>query len=167
MPEVVPIVDEHDHIIGSEKLSVVHTRGLLHRETYVYLINEKRVLLQMRADNGLWDHSAAGHFPVNESYLEGAMRELREELGLTVSPEEFQEIAFELFESRRSVRNNVRFARVFLVRLNLPLKSIKIDPNEVKKVKYFDKPAVEDLLEGVTVTDSARYILKKYILPLI
>ena len=81
--ELIPVVDENDELISNEPISDVHTKGLLHRETFVYLINHRGVLLQQRSDNGLWDHSAAGHFPSTETYLEGAQREFREELGVT------------------------------------------------------------------------------------
>ena len=89
--EKISHVDENDNIIGEITREQANSQGLLHREAYTYLINSKnQVLLQRRADNGRWDHSAAGHFPPSETYLQGAKREFLEELGIDIPTSEFE-----------------------------------------------------------------------------
>ncbi len=56
---------------------------------YVYLRRDDRVLLQRRAGTGFMDGrwaAAAGHVEAGESVVRAAVREVREELGVHVSP---------------------------------------------------------------------------------
>ena len=83
--EIIAVVDENDKVIGEATRKEIHQNGLIHRETAVYIINSNNhVLIQRRADNHLWDTTCSGHFPVNQSYLDAAVRETKEELGLNI-----------------------------------------------------------------------------------
>jgi isopentenyldiphosphate isomerase len=169
MAEFVAVVDEHDVVVGVEALDKVHERGILHREAYVYLINSRReVLLQRRADNGLWDHSAAGHFSKDETYVQGALREFEEELGVKIDVEDLHEIASERLETAKPNKKNVRFVKVFLVRKDIPLERFKIDRGEVAAVKFFTEEGVQDLLrQPDLLTGSAKFLIEKYVLNLL
>lgn len=82
------IVDDHDEVIGKEKRSVVHAKGLKHRAVHILVWDSNgRLFLQkrsMRKDEfpGKWDTSSAGHLDAGESYDHSAERELKEELGI-------------------------------------------------------------------------------------
>lgn len=58
--------------------------------SYVYLIRDSEVLLQLRQNTGYmdghWTAGAAGHVEPGETALHAAIRELQEELGLSVEP---------------------------------------------------------------------------------
>lgn len=163
--EIVAVVNDKDEVISSKELQEVHKLGLFHREVFVYLINDKKeVLLQKRADEGVWDHSAAGHFSLEESYLMGAIRELYEEIGLKVSEEELKEIGYEFFSTIKKDRKNLRFGKIFLVQKNVSLTDLRLDSNEVLEVKFFKK---EELKQLKNIKDKARYVLEKYIFNLI
>jgi isopentenyldiphosphate isomerase len=89
--EIFDVVDEHDVVTGQNTRSEVHRLGLMHRATHVlvfdtrgHLFLQKRSLLKDRQP-GLWDSSASGHVDAGEDYDACAVRELREELGLTLS----------------------------------------------------------------------------------
>lgn len=78
----IPIVDEQDNIIGEEERSVVHKKGLRHREVHVWLLTEdKKIVFQKRAlDKETWpgflDATAGGHVDAEaESYQIAAERE--------------------------------------------------------------------------------------------
>ncbi|MBU0472310.1 MAG: NUDIX domain-containing protein [Nanoarchaeota archaeon] len=167
--EMIPIVNENDEIIDLKSFSDVHKLGFIHRESYVYLINFKHeVLLQKRDYTGLWNHSAAGHFSINESYIDGAKREFEEELGISINVNELKKIAYERLSSVKAHKNNVRFAEIFIIKKNIPINKFKIDPNEVKEVKYFNKQELIDLLsKNDLVANTATKIIKKYILKII
>ncbi len=87
--EIFDIVNDHDEVIGRLPRSKVHRDGLKHRATHVLVFNSRGdVFLQKRSwkkDNspGVWDSSASGHVDSGEEYDPCAVRELREELGLT------------------------------------------------------------------------------------
>src|SRR5579859_5510227 len=89
--EIFDVVNEHDEVIDHRPRSEVHRRGLMHRATHVLVFNARgQVFLQKRSlskdrQPGLWDSSASGHVDTGESYDVCAMRELREEIGLSLS----------------------------------------------------------------------------------
>jgi len=89
--EIFDVVNERDEIIGREKRSQIHARGLMHRAVHVLVFNslgqlflQRRSMLKDRQP-GLWDSSASGHVDCGEEYDACALRELREELNLQPS----------------------------------------------------------------------------------
>jgi isopentenyl-diphosphate delta-isomerase type 1 len=85
--EIFDVVDANDQVIGQERRSEVHRRGLRHRAVHILVFNARGDLfLQKRSmvkDTfpGAWDSSASGHVDTGETYDACAVRELREELG--------------------------------------------------------------------------------------
>ena len=68
----------------------VHEQGLRHRDVHVWITNGRDLLQQQRHQDksimpGAWDISVGGHVGAGESYVDAAIRESREELGLTIS----------------------------------------------------------------------------------
>jgi isopentenyl-diphosphate delta-isomerase type 1 len=88
--EIFDVVDERDHIVGQERRSEVHRRNLRHRAVHVLVFNSKgELFLQKRSmakDTfpGAWDSSASGHLCSGEDYDPCAVRELQEEIGLSL-----------------------------------------------------------------------------------
>lgn len=88
--EIFDVVNERDEVIGRQTRREVHRLGLMHRAVHVLVFNrcgqvflQKRSLLKDRQP-GLWDSSASGHLDSGESYDACAIRELREEIGLSL-----------------------------------------------------------------------------------
>ncbi|MCX6903042.1 MAG: NUDIX domain-containing protein [Verrucomicrobia bacterium] len=87
--EIFDVVNPRDEVIGQERRSEVHRLGLMHRATHVLVFNGRgEIFLQKRSMTkdrhpGAWDSSASGHVDTGEEYDACAVRELREELGLT------------------------------------------------------------------------------------
>ena len=96
--ELLSVVDESDKVIGVEKRGIIHAKGLLHRAVHILVFNPKgEIYLQkrsMRKDSspGKWDSSSSGHVDAGEEYLQSAVRELDEELGISVSPYDLKSI---------------------------------------------------------------------------
>jgi isopentenyl-diphosphate delta-isomerase type 1 len=89
--ELLDVVDEDDRIVGVKTRAEIHALGLMHRSVHILVFNSQdQLFIQKRSmskDNapGLWDSSAAGHVDSGEEYHSCAIRELGEELGITVS----------------------------------------------------------------------------------
>src|SRR5579859_6588548 len=89
--EIFDVVNEHDEVIDHRPRSEVHRRGLMHRAVHVLVFNGRgQVFLQKRSMSkdrqpGLWDSSASGHLDTGETYDACAVRELREEIGLSLA----------------------------------------------------------------------------------
>lgn len=89
--EIFDVVNDRDEVIGQAPRREVHARGLWHRAVHVLVFNargelflQKRSMLKDTA-RGKWDSSSSGHVDSGEDYDTCAVRELREEIGLTVS----------------------------------------------------------------------------------
>lgn len=89
--EIFDIVNERDEVTGQAPRKEVHARGLWHRAVHVLVFNSrKEVFLQKRSmlkdtAKGKWDSSSSGHVDTGEDYDACAVRELREEIGLSVA----------------------------------------------------------------------------------
>lgn len=100
MEEMFEIMDADGSFTGKLKpRSQVHRDGDLHGAAHIWvyrLIDGKaELLLQKRSDDkdsfpGCYDTSCAGHLDPGENFQEGALRELKEELGIAAVPEELQ-----------------------------------------------------------------------------
>lgn len=145
--ELIAIVDENDKVIGADTRDNVHKKGLLHREIAVLLFNKKNeMLLQKRKDNRRYGFSAAGHFSTSENYLQGAIRETKEEVGLELKENDLKEIA----KLRRDVswdglRNNL-FLKVFEAKKYLKIGDFNIDISEVDSVGFFSIKQIEKMI---------------------
>ena len=88
--ELFDIVNDRDEVVGRAPRREAHARGLLHRAVHVIIFNAAGlVFLQKRSLGkdtapGCWDSSCSGHVDAGEDYDFSAVRELGEELGLTV-----------------------------------------------------------------------------------
>lgn len=143
--EYFDVLDEHGHETGKTASAVeTHTKGLWHRVAHTWFLNSKGELLlqkrskEMKAYPGFWDISSAGHIPSGETSLNAAMREVKEELGLTLPESDFELI----FQSREgfSTNNGTYIVNehqdVYLVRKDLAIEDIQLQPSEVDEVKW-------------------------------
>ncbi len=98
--EIFDVVDADDQVTGTATRAEVHAQKLVHRAVHVFVFNKRGdLLLQKRSPlkdlcPGLWDSSVSGHLDSGEDYATAAVRELAEEMGITVesAPEEIARI---------------------------------------------------------------------------
>lgn len=89
MPEYADVVDENDVVVERRPLRECLDEGLLHRAVVIFIRNSRgEIYLQKRSPEmrfypNFWTASCTGHVSAGESYLEGGLRELTEELGIT------------------------------------------------------------------------------------
>lgn len=149
--EFIDIFDENNNYTGEVKeKQQAHEDGNFHRTAHVWIINDKNeLLLQKRSASkkshpNCWDISGAGHIRTGESVIEGAIRELREELGV-----EAEEKDFEFIATIKSTKNpkNMEFAYVYLLKCNKTIKQYIFKDEEVSEVKYVFYKDLENMVE--------------------
>lgn len=112
--ELLDVVDENDNVLGVKTRGEIHAEGLMHRAVHILVFNSSRELFiqkrSMRKDEnpGQWDSSAAGHVDSGETYLQCAIRELKEELGVVADrPLEH------LFHVQPSLQNGMEHSPIY------------------------------------------------------
>lgn len=149
MHELLDIVDVNDVVLGREIRAEVHRTGRLHRAVHMLVSNSRgEVFLQKRAASkdvnpNCWDSSAAGHIDSGEHYLEAAVRELEEELGVVCEAKDFHEF----MRREPTPSNGFEHQRFYAIRTDLPM---TLCPVEIADGRWF-KPA--DIDEWVADND--------------
>jgi isopentenyl-diphosphate Delta-isomerase len=97
MPELLDIRDEHGNLTGETMARPeVHRAEKWHGVVLVWIYNDQgQILLQRRAAHlnafpGKWDVTISGHMAASDQPRQAAVRELSEELGIYVQPEELE-----------------------------------------------------------------------------
>lgn len=92
MDELLDVVDEGDNIIGAEKRSVVHRKGLIHRTVMFFIFDsQKRIFVNRRSRlkeffKGAYSIALGGHVRSGQNYLQAAKAEAHEEAGMISEP---------------------------------------------------------------------------------
>lgn len=94
---LIDVLDEKGNPTGKSKTKAeIHEHGLWHNSSHIWIYNSNgEIMLQLRAKDkysypGLWDISVAGHTDSGETPIESAVREMKEEIGLDVTPEQLE-----------------------------------------------------------------------------
>lgn len=80
-----------------------------------------------------WDISGAGHIKAGEDVINGAIRELKEELGVYAKEEDLKLISIIKSEDEP---NNCEFAYVYLLESDNKVEDYVFEDKEVSEVKY-------------------------------
>eukprot|EP00211_Chloroparvula_japonica_P015807 CAMPEP_0119135988 /NCGR_PEP_ID=MMETSP1310-20130426/20491_1 /TAXON_ID=464262 /ORGANISM="Genus nov. species nov., Strain RCC2339" /LENGTH=185 /DNA_ID=CAMNT_0007126941 /DNA_START=152 /DNA_END=709 /DNA_ORIENTATION=- len=146
--ELFDIFDEKGKHIGTEKRGVVHKTGLWHRSVDVVLIQRRSnasplLVIQKRSPlktvaPSCWDVSCAEHLSPGESFREGAVRGLMEELGFSVSAQQLYRLrpqySAKLDDEERGIRD-YEFKELWGMDFDGDTSKIKIDEDEVVDFK--------------------------------
>lgn len=88
--ELFDIVNTNDELIGVSDRETAHKNRHIHRVVAVFVFNTSgQLYVQIhQKSGGLLDHSVGGHVSKGETYLQGALREAKEELDISQHLEE-------------------------------------------------------------------------------
>ena len=145
--ETFDVLDENGVLTGEVcTREQAHTLGLWHRTAHVWIARPSSfLLLQKRSATkesypGCWDISSAGHLDAGEEPLHGAVRELKEELGISVTGSRLRPVGVlrsERFSEPRGIRFIDReFAHIFLWETD-SLPALCLQREEVTEVRWF------------------------------
>lgn len=142
MEEFVDLLDDKGEVIGVVEKTVAHKQGLWHKVVHVWIMNSKNeILVQKRCSQkafypNVWDVSVGGHVGAGEKSLTSVIREVKEEIGLTLNPDEITYI-FTFADELKFLGKSVNeFADVFLVSKDIDISALKFQREEVETVKW-------------------------------
>ena len=151
--ELFDILNEDGSKTGAIKeRGVAHREGALHGTVHIWIVRENEksgydVLLQKRSDHkdshpGCYDISSAGHISAGDEIMESALRELWEELGLSVQPEQLElfgttHVKFEKTFYGKRFRDN-EISSDFVYRQPVDIDKLNLQESEVSEVRWMD-----------------------------
>lgn len=136
MEEVFDIFDRSGNFLGTRLKSFCHSQnpGVYHKPVWIWLTNSKKeILVQRRSKTKKWypeklDGSATGHVVAGESPLLGAVREIKEELGIDVDEKKLKFVG-------EFVADVVwEIGQVFFSNIDAKVYDFQIDKNELEEV---------------------------------
>ena len=156
--ELLDLLDENGELSGQvRERTLVHLNGDWHVRRRGDGGHD--LLLQKRSRGkdsfgGCYDISSAGHIPVGQDYLESALRELKEELGIAAEPEDLRLVGvhdgrYEGEFHGRIFKNHEK-SHVFAYEKPVEIEKLKLQKEEVESVKWM---RIEDVLAAVKAHD--------------
>lgn len=160
--EFLDIVDENGLPTGETvEREDAHRRGIRHRTSHVWLFRERngkvQLLLQKRSLNkesfpGCYDISSAGHVPAGDDYLESALRELKEELGVDALAQELVCCGTRQFETRETFNGREfwenQISKVYVLHRDMEEADFTVQREEVDSVLWMDFVKCLDMAEN-------------------
>ncbi|MDH5356132.1 MAG: NUDIX domain-containing protein [Gammaproteobacteria bacterium] len=160
--ELLDVVDENDIVVGVKTRGEIHAKGLMHRAVHILVFNSADDLfIQKRSMNkdenpGQWDSSSAGHVDSGETYLQCAIRELKEELG--VDPKQALE---HLFHVQPTLLNGFEHSAVYRC---VHDGELKLQVEEIDEGAWYSNEQMDALVSDIdsNLTEILRLIWRRY-----
>ncbi len=145
--EIITLVDKDDNVRGKIARRKAHTRDdAMHRVACVLVFNKKGdLLLQKRSKTvsmypGCWTVSSAGHVAYGDTYINTALRELEEEVGLKVVESDLENIG----QVNIPLPNDNELWQVY--KCVTDQQNFTVQRDEVDEVKFVSTDALEQLI---------------------
>ncbi len=164
MDELVDILDDQGMPTGQTALkSEAHLKGLFHPTVHVWFYTRNgKILLQQRGKNKathplLCDVSVAGHVGSGEEITHAAIRETKEEIGLTIYENDLQKVGvFKSVHAHSETLIDCEFHHTFLCELKVPLKALKKQESEVEALELI--PVIQFAEEIWGMANTTKYV---------
>lgn len=162
--ELLDVVDARDRVIDTMTRGEIHRLQRMHRAVHILVFSTSgSLLLQKRSmlkDEmaGFWDSSCAGHVESGRQYGETALRELDEELGLSVGVNQLRY----LFKMAPTPDNGMEFAAVYKLVHDGPFHAAE---DEIDELEWYEPAALAQWIDagGEGLTSGFVQIWKRYL----
>ena len=158
--EYLDIVDDNGIPTGMVvSRTKAHEKGVLHRTSHVWILRRRgaviQVLLQKRCQMkdshpGCYDISSAEHIPAGSEFISSALRELKEELGLSARADELVFCGRRRFYYQKEFHGKLfkdnQISNVYVLWRDIAAEKILFQKSEIESVKWFDFEVFEDLI---------------------
>lgn len=152
--EYFDVLDENGNKTGKIKLrSEVHRDGDWHKVVHIWILNNKGdVLLQRRCATkdsypNMLDISCAGHLSVGDDSLNGAIRELKEELNLDIKPDDLQFIKTLKNSSKYTEKFiNNEFADLYILMTDKTIEDMNYQESEISEIFFIPYKKFKEMI---------------------
>lgn len=140
--------------------TAAHENGILHAAVHIYIYRKRddryEILLQKRADDkdsfpSCYDTSCAGHVSSGDDFISTALKELREELGITISESKLIHAFDQLVEKINVFYSKTfidrEYNKVYLLHYDAPESAFIFQKEEISALKWIDADALLKELE--------------------
>lgn len=163
--EYLDIVDESGKPTGEViERTEAHRTGVLHRTAHVWIARRKdgrvQLLLQKRCMNkdsfpGCYDISSAGHIPAGQEYADSALRELKEELGVEIAPDELIPCGRKRLDMQGIFHGEPyldrQISQVYLLWLDREESGFRVQQEEIDSVMWMDFSACKQAVVQMSI----------------
>ncbi len=170
MDELVDVLDVNRNRTGKKvSKSDAHKNGWFQLTVHIWFYTKnKYVLLQQRAKNKdthplLWDVSVAGQIGANEDILDSAIRETKEEIGLTIFKTDLKKIGcFKSVEIHTTNLIDCEYHHTYICELKIALEYLQKQNSEVEALQLMSLKQFKKELQDIEL--SKKYVphSKKY-----
>lgn len=159
--ELWDLYDRQRQLIGNDHIRGERIpNGCYHLVVHVWIRNNNdEYLISQRSTNCsrfplMWE-CVGGSVLKGEDSLAGALREVKEEVGITLSPESGRLLSSEVRECFQDIRDIWLFEYAGSVRLE------KATTDEVAQVKWLQKCQIKELFDAELIVDDLQYFFHK------
>lgn len=143
MDELIDVLDDHGIKTGKTVLkSMAHQKGIFHQTVHIWFYTKNhQILLQQRGKEKdtfplLFDASVAGHIAAGETIEAAALREIEEEIGITIEIAQLKKIGvFKSTQKHSETLIDCEFHHTFISELKVPFDQLKKLESEVADLK--------------------------------
>ncbi|MDD6481795.1 MAG: NUDIX domain-containing protein [Lachnospiraceae bacterium] len=150
--EILDVVDDNGIPTGrTVERALAHREGVQHRTAHLWIARRKNghveLLLQKRCKEkdsfpGCYDISSAGHIPAGVGYLPSALRELKEELGVTAEEKDLiycgKKRIMVNTEFHHTPYNDRQVSAVYLMWLDREAEDFCVQTEEIESVEWME-----------------------------
>jgi isopentenyl-diphosphate Delta-isomerase len=151
--ELIDIYNENNESLNIEKMkSEAHKNGLWHRTSHIWIYNLRgEILLQLKSENNefypnMWDISVAGHVSAGEEPIISALREMEEEIGLSIKQKNLEFFEVGKVKAIYKKRINNEFYYVYFLKFDGDISKLVLQEEEVSKIQFFSVNKIEEEL---------------------
>lgn len=122
--------------------------GMFHKVVHIWIQNTKgELLMQKRSDTvdncpGEWA-TTGGSVQAGEDELTSSVRELSEELGITVQPSELMHLL--------TIRRKDAFCYIYLLQKDIAIEALTLQESEVAEAQWMTKETIEKMVTERTM----------------
>jgi isopentenyldiphosphate isomerase len=138
MNENLTIFSEDGNVLGSKTRIEIHTKPLQywHGVTQIWVFNKDKKLLCSKRSSTVegnpnkWQTYVGGHLKYGDSYEETAIKEVNEEIGLTITNERL------ILVGEYKNEQSKHISRAYLLIFNSSIDNITFNDGEISEIKW-------------------------------